>query len=812
MRLTVTAAVLGISLVLIGRVGSIFQPHAGDPRTSLATTPLPAAVDRVPTSAADISPEALTAVVQRTCVACHNDAALTGNLSLQSFDVAAADKDAETAERMIRKLRAGMMPPPGIPRPAGDTMLALVETIENVIDKAATRNPNPGVRTFQRLNRAEYEQATRELLAIDVDAGNWLPLDTKSENFDNIADEQAMSATLLNAFLNAASDISRLAVGDADAPSTPTTYPVSMYISQHAWERVEGAPLGTRGGVVVTHHFPADGEYVFNGAFIEGNGSRFEDLEIAIDGERVALIELAPLFSGGTNGNDWNQRTEPIFVRAGQRQVSAAFIRRFEGPTEDMIQPHGWSLATNSRLPHLKALTITGPQNSRGVSETPSRSKIFSCRPTTPADERPCVEDILSRLASEAFRQPVSRQDLDGLLEFYRLGAEGGGFEAGIRSGVQAILASPLFVFRVERQPENVKPGEAYRLSDLDLASRLSFFLWGTPPDEELLEQARRGRLSDARELERQTRRMLADRRAEALGTRFAYQWLRIQDLRKVQPDQYWYPNYTTQLGDDMIRETVAFFNHLVQEDRSALDLFGADYTFVNERLAEHYGILGVVGNDFQRVAYPDETRRGILGQGSMLVQTSLANRTSPVLRGKWVMEVLLGTPPPPPPPGVPDLEQTAAAQGGKVLTTRERMERHRSSPTCYSCHQFMDPIGLALDNFDVTGKWRIKENGAALDTRGNLYDGTAISNPTELTQALLARPIPLLRNFTHNLMAYALGRRVEYFDQPAVRRVVRDAEKNDYRMSSFILGVVKSDAFRMKQAPATAQSEGRQN
>jgi hypothetical protein len=811
-RLGVSAAVLGIVLVLVAQLGSGTEP-------SLATTafapadhaPLPAPFTHAATSAAAVSAKELTAVVQRTCVVCHNDQALTGNLSLQSFDVAAADKDAETAERMIRKLRAGMMPPPGMPRPAGDTMLALVQTLEDVVDRAAARNPNPGVRPFQRLNRAEYQQAIKDLLAIDIEAGTWLPLDTKSENFDNIADEQAMSATLLNAFLNAASDISRLAVGDANAPSTPTTYPVSLYISQHAWDRVEGAPAGTRGGVVVTHHFPADGEYFFNGAFIEGNGSRFEDLEISVDGERVALLELAPFFSGGTNGNDWNQRTEPIFVRAGQHQVSAVFIRRFEGPTEDMIAPHGWSLATGSRLPHLKALTITGPTNPRGVSETPSRKKIFSCRPTSPEAEIPCVEEILGRLASEAFRGPVSREDLNGLLAFYKVGAESGGFEVGIRSGLQAILASPYFVFRVERAPEGVKPGEVYPIADLDLASRLSFFLWATPPDEELLDLARRGKLANEKELERQTRRMLADPRAEALGTRFAYQWLRIQDIKKVQPDQYWYPDYTVQLGEDMIRETVTFFNNLVKEDRSALDLFNADYTFVNERLAEHYGIEGIVGNQFQRVTYPDETRRGILGQGSMLVQTSLANRTSVVLRGKWVMEVLLGTPPPPPPPGVPDLEQTKGNQGGRLLTTRERMELHRSNPTCYSCHQFMDPIGLALDNFDVTGKWRIKENGIALDTRGNLYDGTAISTPSELTKALTSRPIPLLRNFTHNLMAYGLGRRVEYYDQPAIREIVREAEKSDYSMSSFIVGVVTSDAFRMKRAPL-AQAQSRQD
>jgi hypothetical protein len=802
---SVAAAIGGILLVLFVRPDGL-SPRDADNRISFAASLESASPVAYVRSSEAISNEALTAVVQRTCVPCHNDALLTGNLSLSAFDMGAADRDPETAERMIRKMRAGMMPPPGMPRPAGDTMLALVETLETLIDRAAARNPNPGVRPFQRMNRAEYEQAIQDLLALDVEAGNWLPLDTKSENFDNIADEQAMSAMLLNSFLNAASDISRLAVGDLNAPSVPTTYPVSMYISQHAWDRVEGAPLGTRGGVVVQHHFPADGEYFFNGAFIEGNGSRFEDLEISIDGERVALMQLAPLFSGGTNGNDWNQKTDPIFVRAGQREVSAVFIKRFEGPTEDMINPHGWSMATGSRLPHLKALTITGPSNVTGISETPSRKKIFSCRPTLPAEERPCVEEILSRLASEAFRKPVTREDLDGLLQFYDIGAAKGGFEVGIRSGLQAILASPRFVFRVEAQPENVDPGESYRLNDEDLAARLSFFLWGMPPDEELLDLARRGKLSDERELERQTRRMLADARAESLGTRFAYQWLRIQDLLKVQPDQYWYPNYTTQLGADMVRETVTFFNYLVQADRSALDLFGADYTFLNERLAEHYGIPGVVGTQFRKVDYPDETRRGILGQGSMLVQTSLANRTSVVLRGKWVMEVLLGTPPPPPPPGVPDLEQTTGTQSGRFLTTRERMELHRSNPTCYSCHQFMDPIGLALDNFDVTAKWRIKENAAPLDTRGTLYDGTAITNPSELTQALLKRPIPLLRNFTLNLMAYGLGRRVEYYDQPAIREIVREAEKNDYRMSSFILGVVTSDAFRMKRAPVATQ------
>ncbi|HIB00092.1 MAG TPA: DUF1592 domain-containing protein, partial [Gemmatimonadetes bacterium] len=387
-------------------------------------------------------------------------------------------------------------------------------------------------------------------------------------------------------------------------------------------------------------------------------------------------------------------------------------------------------------------------------------------------------------------------------------GSARGGFEGGVRRALEAILASPHFVFRFEREPENKDPGETYRLSDVDLASRLSFFLWGTPPDAELLEIAAEGDLSD-KELERQTRRMLADPRSEALGTRFAGLWLRLQDLYKNRPDPNFYPNFDENLADAMRRETELFFYNLVREDKSFLEFFSADYTFVNERLARHYGIPGVSGNHFRRVTYSDDRRRGLLGQGSVLVLTSMANRTSPVLRGKWVMEVLLGTPPPPPPPGVPDLDETGTVSDGKFLTTRERMELHRENPACSSCHSLMDPIGLALDNFDVTGRWRLRENGNPLDTRGDFYDGTPVSTPAELVDALLGRPIPLVRNFTENLMAYALGRRVEYYDQPVVREISRNAEKSDYRMSSFILGIIQSDAFQMKRAALVSTAEG---
>jgi hypothetical protein len=429
----------------------------------------------------------------------------------------------------------------------------------------------------------------------------------------------------------------------------------------------------------------------------------------------------------------------------------------------------------------------------------------------------------VSRLGAEAYRRPLSASELDRLMPFYEKGAgraggaggaakagQAGGFENGIRTALEAILASPHFIFRLERQPDTVQPGGAYRIADVDLASRLSFFLWGTPPDQELLAIATQGKLTAPGALEKQARRMLADPRADALGPRFAAQWLRLQDVDKVHPDPNFYPNFDDNLAAAMREETERFFNSLVRDDKSVLDLFRADYTFVNERLAQHYGFPGVSGEEFRRVTYPDDTRRGLLGQGSILVQTSLANRTSPVLRGKWVMEVLMGTPPPPPPPDIPPLDDTGDAKDGKMLTTRERMEMHRKDPSCSSCHRFMDPIGLALDNFDVTGKWRVRENGQPLDTRGDYYDGTAISTPAALSAVIMKRPVPLVRTFTENLLAYALGRRVEYFDQPAVRAIAKAAEATDYRLSSFILGIVKSDAFQMKRVEASTTDESK--
>ena len=770
-------------------------------------------------------------VVQEYCVRCHNDRMLRGNLSLEDFTLDAAEETGDVAEMMIRKLRADMMPPPGERRPSGDSLLVLVESLEARMDEAAAANPNPGGRTFQRLNRAEYERSVYDLLGLRIDAGDYLPLDTKSANFDNIADVQMASPTLLDAYLNAAVEISRLAVGNLDATASETQYGISRWVSQT--ERVDGAPFGTRGGTSVVHNFPADGEYVFRVSFnhetagtVVGNGRSAlqtadapEEIEISIDGERVALLEMDRwMHVSDPGGVEMN--TEPILVAGGARRVTAAFIKRTDGPVQDLISPHDWSLASTAiagtygvnSLPHLRDLVIGGPFTTVGVSDTPVRRGIFTCTPASPSEARPCADQIISRLGEQAFRRPLSENDRAGLMSFYDDGAADGDFELGVRTALEAMLASPRFVFRFEQPPPDigvdVAAGQAYHISGFALASRLSYFLWAAPPDAELRQAASNGSLLDDRVLEMQVLRMLTDLKAEALGPRFAGQWLRLQDLDNIHPDVRLQPDFHQQLADAMRRETEVFFNSLVRDDRSVLDLYAADYTYVNERLAKHYGIPGVSGEEFRRVTYNDDTRRGVLGHASILTLTSHAGRTSPVLRGKWVMEVLLGTPPPPPPPGIPDLEEVEDAANGRMLTTRERMEQHRASPTCNSCHRFMDPIGLALDNLGVTGKWRTRENGSPLDTRGELYDGTPIAGPADLRRALLNRPIPLIRTFTENLLAYALGRRVEHFDQPTVRAIARAAEADGYRMSAFILGVVKSDAFRMQSANAVAQQD----
>ena len=804
MRLSLTAVTV---LTLILGTGSGWSPTRTGP-----AVPVDAAVH----AAVSASSAELTEVVQDYCVRCHNARRMTGNLSLEDYDVAEAAEWPETTERIIAKLRLNMMPPPGSRRPAGDTLQALVETLEPLMAEASDRAPNPGYRAFQRLNRAEYARSIDALLGLSIDPEAFLPPDTYSDNFDNIADVQTPSSTVIDAYLRAAAEISRMAVGDRNATRTQSIYATPRTRSQLF--RVEGAPRGTRGGISVLHTFVADGWYTFDASFYTdlngpffGQWARGEELELSIDGERVAMIEV-DRFLNESDPTGQTRRTEPIFVRAGQRRVTAAFLKTFDGPQEDVIAPIRQSLADlqigtadgMTILPHLWQLKISGPERVAGISDNPVRRRIFTCRPPEADAARACARDIIERLATQAYRRPVNDRDLDILMRFYDDGAADGGFEVGVRNALQGILSSADFLFRIEAAPSNAEPGSVFPLSDRDLASRLSFFLWGLPPDQELLDLVEDGALGRSDVLERQVLRMLGDPRAEGLSKRFFAQWLRLQDLDGVAPDPDTWPQFDATLRQDMRRETELLFTYLVREDGSVLDLLTADYTFVNEDLAAFYGIPGVSGAHFRRVALPGENRRGVLGHGSVLVQTSHANRTSPVLRGKWVMEVLLNSPPPPPPPGVPDLEETDGSRDGRSLTVKERLAMHSANPVCSSCHQYIDPLGLALENFDVTGEWRINDAGNPVDPSGRLWDGTPLDGPDDLREALVRYREPFFRTFASNLMTYALGRRVEYFDQPTIRQITAEAARNDYRVSSFVLGVVNSDAFRMKRVPGT--------
>ncbi|HWF83313.1 MAG TPA: DUF1592 domain-containing protein [Vicinamibacterales bacterium] len=762
---------------------------------------------------ATMSVEAQNKLVSYYCTSCHDDEGKTGGLTLEHFDAARAEQQAPIAEKMIRKLRAGMMPPPAVKeRPDTATEQAFAEALETRIDAAAKLDPNPGWRPFQRLNRAEYARAVKDIFDIDVDVTAFLPPDSISNGFDNVADAQAFSPALMEGYLRAASKVTSLAVGDRDAQTTEAHYRVPKTASQ--LDRVDGAPLGTRGGLSVMHVFPADGDYAFR-MDLHGNACGFlfgaptdgEQLEVSIDGARQALLPIDPKMADLTDS--LTLKTKAVHVTAGEHRVTAAFLQRFEGPVNDLIAPIERTLADTqigvaygiTTLPHLKDLSIIGPQRVTGVSETASRRRIFSCRPESAAQETPCAAQILKRVASQAFRRPVGADDFEGLMHFYQAGRQERDFENGVSSMLEAILASPQFLFRLEAVPAH-QTGAAVRINDLELASRLSYFLWAAAPDTTLLNLAAQNKLSAPGMLDKQVQRMMLAPAADALSTRFAAQWLRLNDVDTMLPDALLYPYYDQKLGDDFKRETELFFASLVREDRSVLDLLTADYTYVNERIATHYGIPNVTGNDFRRVTVP-EYRRGLLGQGSILVLTSVADRTSPVMRGKWIMEVLLGSPPPPPPPNVPALDATKGSAGGKLLTVRERMEEHRKNPACASCHRVIDPLGLALENFDPTGKYRIKDNEMPVDSSGVMYDGTQLDGPAGLRNGLLKHKDVFLQTFTENLMTYALGRRVEFYDMPTVRAIVRDAARHDYKFSSFISGIVKSGAFQTMKSSA---------
>jgi mono/diheme cytochrome c family protein len=795
------------------------RPAAAAPAAPRAASgPAPAAAHRV--AAPSMAPAEQTKMVAQYCATCHSARGKAGGISLAGYDAARAAEHPEVTEKIIRKLRAGMMPPQGARRPEASQLALLATSLEDRVDQAAAVRPNPGRRPFQRLNRAEYAAAVRDLLDIEVDVTAYLPPDTISAGFDNVADAQTFSPTLMDGYLRAASQISRLAVGDKTASATSVTYKIGRTASQ--MRQVEGAPIGTRGGISVVHTFPADGDYVFkmnlHNEPLGGLAGRTsmtvlnvkEVVEVSINGERVALLPLNTRMSETDPSNSLDIQTPPIHVQAGPQRVSAAFVQNIEGPIDDLLTPLENTLADVSitfgvtMLPHLRDFSVMGPSNVTGVSETTSRQRLFICRPTSPAEEETCALKIVKNLAGKAYRGAPSAADLQDAMKFYEQGRERGGFEGGVRMALQSVLMSPRFLFRLEPMP-TASPLRAYRISDTELASRLSFFIWGTSPDEELLASASAGTLRTTTGFTRQIKRLLADRRARALSDRFAAQWLRLQDLDKIIPDYLTFPQYDATLGAAMGEETRLLFDSIVREDRSVLDLLTADYTFVNERLAKHYNIPNVSGAGFHRVTVP-EYRRGLLGQGSILTLTSVADRTSPVQRGKWVMEVLLGSPPPAPPPNVPSLDESVkATAGGKMLSTRERMEEHRKNPSCTSCHRVIDPLGLALDNFDATGAWRIKDNEVAVDAEGELYDGSRVSGPAGLREALLRHQDVFLLSFTEKMMTYALGRRIEAADMPMVRAVVRDARKLNFRMSAFVQAIAGSPAFRMAAPDAPA-------
>jgi hypothetical protein len=741
----------------------------------------------------------------------------TGGLSLQSLDLGNVPKGAETWEKAIRKLRVGSMPPQGMPRPDKAAVDGLASFLERSLDSAYAANPDPGLATMHRLNRAEYANAIRDLLGLEVDAAALLPPDDESSGFDNIAEVLKVSPSLMERYLSASWNISRLAVGDSRIVPTTATYRVRPDLSQD--QHIEGLPLGTRGGIMVQHTFPLDGEYaikvrLWRNTFDLMRGMEDpHEVEINLDGVRIDSVTIGgrPDFlkmteNPGLFGSNLDQKlTVRIPVKAGPHTVSADTVLRSHAFKDDLVKPFLRTTVDGLDItgdPSVDRLMIEGPFNSTGVSDTPSRRRIFVCRPASGGEELPCAKKILSSLARSAYRRPVTDTDLETLLSFYqRRRNSSGSFDSAIESALQFILASPEFLFRFEADPPDLPPGAKYRISDLALASRLSFFLWSSLPDEQLLTLAARKKLHEPAVLEQQVRRMLADPKSDALTTNFAEQWLFLRNLKSIAPNLDAFPDFDDNLRQAMKQETELFFRSIMREDRSAVDLLTADYTFVNERLARHYGIPGVYGSQFRRVHLTDEARRGLLGQGSILTVTSYPARTSPVQRGKWILANILGVPPQPPPPNVPELKENG--EEGQPHSLRERMEMHRADPVCAGCHKVMDPIGFALENFDAIGRWRGTDDGARIDPSGTLFEGTRVNGPVALRKMLVARPEVFVGVMTEKLLTYSLGRGLEYYDMPAVRKIVQDAAANQFQFSSLITGVVKSPPFQMKTKKA---------
>ena len=763
--------------------------------------------------AAPIPNEAHETLLQQYCITCHNERLSsrgTVPLELETATLTDVSANAELWEKVIRKLRTGSMPPLGRPRPDAAVSDGFASWLENEIDRVAAVQPNPGrTEPLHRLNRTEYQNAVRDLLSLQIDAATLVPADDQSYGFDNIAGVLKVSPTLLERYMSAARQISRLAVGASEMAPAGETFRVVSDLSQY--QHRDGLPFGTRGGMSVSYNFPRDGEYdiklelldLFAGAPIREP----HQLEVSIDGDRVTVFHLAPRDAANDQGAAYNAGPDELQVRvsltAGPQVVTAAFIKKTDALAESIRQPFARPHGEGDYLlyqPHLGTMTITGPFDSSGSDDTPSRRRIFSCWPANQAEEAPCARHIVSTLARRAYRRPVTEADLAPLVQFFDEGRRTGGFEVGIERALRALLVSPDFLFRVVTDPPVIAPRTPYRLSDLELASRISFFLWSSIPDDELLELAIEGRLKDPALVERQVRRMLADPRSEALAKNFAGQWLRLRNISGALPSDVLFPDFGESLREDFVRETELFFDSVIRADRPITELLTADYTFLNERLAKHYEISGVYGSDFRRVLLDDDRRRGLLGQGSILTVTSYPDRTSPVGRGKWVLENVLGSPPPPPPPNVPELEPNADT--GKVLAMRERMEQHRANPVCASCHRVMDPLGLALENFDAIGRWRgYMPGGTLIDASGAMPDGTAFAGPADLRELLILKPEQFATVVTEKLLTYALGRGVDYYDVPSVRRITRQAVDSNYGLASLVVGVVKSTPFQMRLA-----------
>ena len=794
------------AVVLAALGGGVLLAASGQPAG--ATPPLTA--------------DAVGAVLDQYCVTCHNTQVVQGEetapsplvaqlrmsgLALDVLDTADVAAHPAAWESVARKLRGGSMPPVGRPRPGEDTLGAVAAWLETSLDRAAEAAPDPGRRpALHRLSRTEYQHAVRDLLALDdlpkeLDIAVMLPADNATSGFDNLADLLFVSPTLMERYLAAARKISRLAVGDPTMLPIVDTYQLDRDLVQDG--HVEGLPLGTRGGTRVRSHLPLDGEYLITIQF-PGAAREPHDIEVSVDGERVELLTIGEnppkrLASGVFTYDADPDLQVRVPLRAGPRDVAVAFLPKSGALSEGQVR----SSRSRSRQPSVASVIISGPYGADGAGDTPSRRRIFSCRPGTgapDAEQTACARSLLSTLARRAYRRPVSADDLDRLLPFYEQGRTEGGFERGVQRAIERLLVSPEFLFRVERDPAGVEAGEVYQVTDLELASRLSFFLWSSIPDDELLDTAIRGELQDPAVLDRQVRRMLADPRSTALVTNFAEQWLFLRDVDAKEPDTGFFPVFDENLRQAFRRETELFVDSILRSDRSVLDLLAAGHTFVNERLAKHYGIPHVYGSHFRRVELEDETRRGLLGQGSILTLTSYATRTSPVLRGKWILENLLSSPPPPPPPDVPALDETT--DDGRPRSMREAMEQHRANPACASCHAQMDPLGFALENFDAIGRWRaLSESNTPIDASGVLPDGRRFEGPSGLRAELLRSPDQFMHTVTEKLLTYALGRGVEHYDAPAIRAIVRAAERDEYRFASVVSGIVNSTPFKLRKA-----------